>query len=894
MVDRWEASLIIKYTNRRTIGRAFRPNTLWACGSVLLALLLMSFGSGAYAHRSGKLQVVAHDMIHTIKTASRLTRQLAVTPNTISIDIGHKEYQKLCYLQQRALNEGSLITRDDSYVPATIRYADQTIKVQLRLKGDEIRHVTSKKWSFRVKVKGNNAFMGMKKFSLHSAHERAFASEWLFHHMAQRDDLIGLRYDFAQIDLNGESLGIYAIEEHFEKRLIENTHRREGPILSFDENSWWDEHHALYDNDLRAMWTYDWFRQTPGYGGYHALQITPFQPKRTYTNEHLHAQYEIARALLEGFREGQLQTSQVFDVNHVARYLALCDLFAGNHSLHTNQLRFYYNPVISKLELIPFDPGIVEGQKLTMPISTIPDHAQHVNRLFSKDFDNRWGYNQANFLDQLFSDFAFYEAYNRELHRLSHKTYLDEMLAHFQEELDRHTKVIQTEYTDYHFSSDALYANARYIQMLLHPNKAIHAFLSELKGHQASIELGALQIMPVRVIGLNFHGQQIVTTKDNVILPPKSYRNPVTYRTIQFDLPSSIDLSKDVLSHITVNYQILGIDTVQSQPLFLESRMGDSRVAKDIFRRSSNISEFPFVELDSNNNSIIIEPGSWTIDHDLILPAGYTVIGRPDTRLNLINQAMILSHSSLDLEGTEKHPFIIESSDQTGQGILVMSGDSPSTLRHVQFHSLSNPASGGWSVTSAITFYETTVSLKNCLFIANRCEDALNVVRGEFHLDSCRFEKTLSDAFDSDFSKGSITNSEFSECGNDAIDVSGTAIQVENIRIYKAGDKGISAGENSRVLARNITIRNSKIGVASKDLSNVTIEQLTIDNCNYSFAAYQKKSEFGPATIEANGITVKNVLQPSLVEQNSSLYIDGAAIDDNHENVYQTLEPQGY
>jgi len=874
--------------------KAHRPYKLWLSFGLILALLFLSFGSGVYAHRSGELQTVAHDLVNAAQNIAILTRQLKVKPRKISIDISHEGYQKLRYSRDRAISEGFLVTHDDSYVQAKLRFSDQTVKVQLRLKGDEIRHVTSNKWSFRVKTQGNDTFMGMRKFSLHAAHERAYVAEWLFHHMAQRDDLLGLRYEFADITLNGEHLGIYAIEEHFEKRLIEHNRRREGPILSFDEDYWWDEQHALYTNNLKHMWTFDWFRLRPDYSGYHALRMTPFQSKRTYTNESLHAQYKIARALLARFRDGQLQSSQVFDVNRVARYLALCDLFGGSHSFHTNQLRFYYNPVISKLELIPYDPGLGENpRKLTMPLNTLPGHVKRVNRLFTKQFDTRWGYNQAYFLGQLFEDWTFYEAYNRELYRLSNKTYLDEMLAHFQEQLHRQTQIIQTEYTNYHFSTDELYANARYIQMLLHPNKAMHAFLSESDGHQIHIEVGALQIMPVQVVGLSFQGKLIATTTDNVILTPKNYRDTITYQTIKFDLPSSFDLSNDALSHVSVTYRILGVDSTHNQPLFLESRMGDSLVAQDIIRKPSNIDEFSFLHLDSANKRIHIKPGNWSIDHNLIIPAGYTVTGRPGTRLNLINQANILSHSSLHLEGNPEHPFIIESTDQTGQGVLVLSS-AISTLRHVQFRGLTNPTSGDWSVTSAVTFYETDVTLSHCLFIANRCEDALNVIRATFNLDSCRFENTLSDAFDSDFSKGSITNCEFVDSGNDAIDVSGTVLKVEDVRIYEAADKGISSGENSRVLARHIVIRNSNIGIASKDLSNVTLDQSSISGCNYGFAVYQKKSEFGPATIHVTNTTLHNIAKSNLVEEDSILYIDDTQINGKHKNVYQSLASQIY
>jgi len=38
------------------------------------------------------------------------------------------------------------------------------------------------------------------------------------------------------MELNGQDMGVYAFEEHFDKLLIESNNRREGPIVKFSEN----------------------------------------------------------------------------------------------------------------------------------------------------------------------------------------------------------------------------------------------------------------------------------------------------------------------------------------------------------------------------------------------------------------------------------------------------------------------------------------------------------------------------------------------------------------------------------------------------------------------------------------------------------------------------------
>ena len=70
----------------------------------------------------------------------------------------------------------------------------------------------------------------MKQFSLHHPRTRNWLFEWLGHRILRREGTLALRYRFVDVTLNGKHLGIYALEEHFEKRLIEHNRRREGPM----------------------------------------------------------------------------------------------------------------------------------------------------------------------------------------------------------------------------------------------------------------------------------------------------------------------------------------------------------------------------------------------------------------------------------------------------------------------------------------------------------------------------------------------------------------------------------------------------------------------------------------------------------------------------------------
>ena len=42
--------------------------------------------------------------------------------------------------------------------------------------------------------------------------------------------------------------------------------------------------------------------------------------------------------------------------------------------------------------------------------------------------------------------------------------------------------------------------------------------------------------------------------------------------------------------------------------------------------------------------------------------------------------------------------------------------------------------------------------------------------------------------------------------GNDAVDISGTRLKIDDVLMNNIGDKGLSAGENSQIIANNLKI----------------------------------------------------------------------------------------
>jgi hypothetical protein len=86
-----------------------------------------------------------------------------------------------------------------------------------------------------------------------------------------------------------------------------------------------------------------------------------------------------------------------------------------------------------------------------------------------------------------------------------------------------------------------------------------------------------------------------------------------------------------------------------------------------------------------------------------------------------------------------------------------------------------------------------------------------------------------------------------------------------------------------------IRISNSNVAVASKDSSNVVMENLSISNCEYGLTAFNKKPEYGSASIVVDGLEMTEVNTPYFVERESIVIVDNTQIAGNQENVKEIL-----
>lgn len=857
-------------TGRRALGSLrSTASRRWMTIGYTLAV----FVAGVAAHRLGLLRG-AIDLLspRTITTVTRRVQGMLTTPERLVIDIKHKDFMNLAHQREVALKRQVLIVSDNDVVNANVRYAGKTIPVKLRLKGDLTDHLEGDKWSFRIIARSDSTVLGMKQFSLQHPQTRDFINEKRYHEAMRREGLLALRYDFVDVTINGKDLGLYALEEAFETRLVENNERKDGPIIRFNEDVLWGElarQESVAPKDRGFV---------AGSGGYFSSDIDAFQTSKWMETPAGRGQFLTAIQLLSSFRTGKVSVSDAFDLKKLATFFALSDLFSAWHGVgNWPNARFYYNPITSRLEPVAFDAY----NRTTPPKPGL---------LALQAMDERRDPTSRRYISQFFADSAFYRQYVSELERVSSEAYVDAMQRDLAPKLDPSLRMLRREFPSLEIDWHSVRRASEFIRIALHPPQAVQAYLRTAAPGELVMDVANMQALPLRITGL---------VRDTIVLPSapqlltgKDDSQPMQFTTIRFPVPTGFSWPNDTLeAPLRVRYQMVGSLQVDDAPAaaWPSDGLGVDKLHANVIRLAPNAASFPFIKIDDVERRIAILPGSWRIDRDLVLPAGYRVFAGPGTRLDIVNKANVLTRSAIDFRGEQDKPIIIESSDRTGQGFIVMQAGEMSTLDYVQFIGLSNAKEDGWDMTGATEFYESPVTIRNSRFSRNRSEDALHIMRADFLLDGVVFDSTQADALDIDFGRGPIKNSKFLDIGNDGIDASGSVVQVEDVLVRGAGDKGISAGEGSTLTAKRIDVRDAAIGIASKDRSLFTISNAHIIGGQVGVTAYRKKSEYGPGIIEFTGLELKGQKVAYLIEKGSSLKIDGRAMPADRTNVSDML-----
>ena len=750
---------------------------------------------------------------------------------------------------------------------------EQTVSTDIRLKGDRAFHYESKdKSSYKFNLKGDNIFDGLKSFSIQKPRARNYINEWIFHKFAKELDIIHLKYEFVKFSLNGDSLGLYVIEESFSNNLLEKNNRRSGPIFGLEESF------SALDIDN--------------------IKLDPYQINYWSRPENQNVLLNAKTKLIDFFNN-KIKVNEVLDIEKWSDYLAMCDLLMTHHGVLAKSVKFYYNPISGLFEPIAFDGHKSPAYNYSSVLGDLYDQRTSFLRAISNNSSLYYDENSSKFLKLFFFNNdgslneEFFENYNKSLNKIINIEFLDKFFLKYEKEINVINSKIYLDDFQFDYNTER--------------KKGLGIYYFDKKEIYNRVKA---------ISEINYIDLKKVSFED---FDDKILINNLLYNNNQLKITEikcgnnganlNISLKKGKFQIYKNKHNLEGI---KCQSIYLRKVNGKTfheKISQNLFKK--NISLKRNYEDYFNINDKILTPKSNILEfnENIFIPANFTIKLNSNNKLILKDNAFIFSESNWEVIGEKDNPVIITGSNENFGGGIFINSKNKNKLKNVIFSNLAGPdiynrLENGFIITQksindlhqfsnkfikninykndlsnliiygAVNFYKSKVEIENVKFINISSEDSINIFKSDFKLKNSIFENIGSDAVDIDFSNGKISNLNFKNISNDALDFSGSKVNIENITFTNVGDKAISSGENSEINIDRLIGQNSFIGIANKDGSKISAKNIKFNFIQIPLASYIKKEIYNGGEMKISNYNSKNSNSDYLLTETTKLIIE--------------------
>jgi len=296
----------------------------------------------------------------------------------------------------------------------------------------------------------------MKKFSIQDPSTRSFMKEWFVHRLFEKEDVLTTRYRFKVVYINGKNMGVYALEEHFDKRLLEYRKRSEGPIVKFDESGFWQAQFYLKNTGEFKKYPY-----------IQSAEILPFSKNKTLKDKVLLNQFIVAKSQMEKYRNKDKNIEEYIEIDKMAKFLAICDISKSSHGLAWHNQRNYFNPVKESLEPIGYDC-----------FTNHPDLKKLKLIILKND-------NDFTLLNTLFLSSKFTNLYFNYLKEFSDEKYLKSFILNIKSEIERSELLLNYEYPMDKLDKNYFLVSSKNVRekldQIINKNKLVEKFIVAIK-----------------------------------------------------------------------------------------------------------------------------------------------------------------------------------------------------------------------------------------------------------------------------------------------------------------------------------------------------------------------------------------------------------------------------
>ncbi|RLA84389.1 MAG: hypothetical protein DRG78_01600 [Epsilonproteobacteria bacterium] len=751
----------------------------------------------------------------------------------LDLNIKFKEYRHILDDRERFIKQG--MGNNFTEVKGKIIFNGNHIKGKIRLKGDLIDHWRSiYKMSFRIKLK-DNYVMGYKTFSLQKPSARQHPYDQTFQSLQRKLGNLSSSHNYVHLYVNGKSWGIMNIEEHMSKEFLEKQRIKESLIIKFGNEKKW-----LIDKKMKTPYPF------------YKISSPKLDSKVYGANKYFNNKENIYRKWYSYILKEHMNNNiDLYDLNAFSKSLVLSLAWGTTHTLANSNSRYYFNPYTLKLMPITTDQGgfkrITNKLRIPYEYRTV----SHSNIL--KKFEY---YDIESVIDKSQEVINKYQSYFP----------LDEPIANTIL-LNNFNKIKNNIYDNLTIKKNKL-SN----KLVMPSNEQVPYITDHIYAkHFKNGEIYIYNLLPeeVELLSISVDNLKIKNIQDKII-------NGYSQKDSYIPLIIKTNLKNIIDNKIIISTKYRGYKR--------QYKLGYTNLVNGLYNPLLNSTKLEDLEFISIVNNIIkIKSGNWNINKPLVIDGNLII--EEGTILNFSEDSYLIVKGSLTAI-SKSNKIILKAKDKRWKGIYIINAETHSILKNVIIQDTKALTDGILNLTGGVTFYKSNVNIINTKFINSIAEDSLNIVHSKFLIDNIVINNSISDGFDSDYSEGDILNSKFINISGDAVDFSGSTVNIKDCSFIYIHDKAISSGEASNININTININNVGVGIASKDGSitlgtNIKITKYKMN----ALMTYMKKLFYNHPKLILNNIEIDDKSKGFSRQKNTIMIIDGQEVEERKIDV---------
>ena len=240
--------------------------------------------------------------------------------------------------------------------------------------------------------------------------------------------------------------------------------------------------------------------------------------------------FNIAKRLLEDFRRNKKKPEEIFKLDLMAKVFALSDLLGAWHTMHWSNMKFYFDPISTKLEPIVDDNYDRKG-------------AWPLKRRLMRIDDT---YNYSILYKRLFKSQLFLEKYISYLNKYSKPEFLVNFNNKINKEFNINLSYINKFKTSYFFPHHHIEYHRKTIEKFLDPYQPLHFSLWNKNKEEIIFKIGNTSMLPAKIKKIEIIEENnqlsfidLNKEKDSLqklYFEPRLFKKPVEYKYIMLNL----------------------------------------------------------------------------------------------------------------------------------------------------------------------------------------------------------------------------------------------------------------------------------------------------------------------------------------------------------------------